>query len=62
MCRRRRLDHEVASQKQGDLLGSYCGNCKLMAWIRGMAVVVGDLATFWEYIWKKESVGPVADG
>lgn len=30
MCRRRRLDHEVASQKQGDLLGSYCGNCKLM--------------------------------
>ena len=62
MCRRKRLDHEVASQKQGDLLGSYCGNWELMAWTRVMAVVVGDLVTFWEYIWKEESVGPAADG
>ena len=33
-----------------------------MAWTRVMAVVVGDLVTFWEYIWKEESVGPAADG
>ena len=34
-----------------------------MAWTRVVAVEVGEVATFWEYIdvWKEESVGP-ADG
>lgn len=31
-----------------------------MAWTRVMAVVVGDVVTFWEYVWKEESVGPAA--